>query len=73
MRGGLAAPAEHASSGPASRSSAIDPSAPYAAALRRTLPHARIVLDHFHLVMLGNQVVTDVRQRALREHSAAAA
>jgi len=46
---------------------AIDPSAPYAAALRRALPHARIVLDHFHLVMLGNQMVTDVRQRALRE------
>lgn len=47
---------------------AIDPSAPYAAALRRALPRARIVLDHFHLVMLGNAVVTDVRQRALREH-----
>ena len=46
---------------------AIDPSAPYAAALRRALPHARIVLDHFHLVMLGNQMVTDVRQRSLRE------
>jgi transposase len=46
---------------------AIDPSAPYAAALRRTLPQARIVLDYFHLVMLGNAMVTDVRQRALRE------
>ena len=47
---------------------AIYPSAPYAAALRRALPRARIVLDHFHLVMLGNKMVTDVRQRALREH-----
>ena len=46
---------------------AIDPSAPYAAGIRRALPHARIVLDHFHLVMLGNAMVTDVRQRALRE------
>lgn len=27
------------------------------------LPHARIVLDHFHLVMLGDAMVTDVRQR----------
>lgn len=46
---------------------AIDPSAPYAAGIRRALPDARIVLDHFHLVMLGNAMVTDVRQRALRE------
>ena len=46
---------------------AIDPSAPYAAGIRRALPGARIVLDHFHLVMLGNAMVTDVRQRALRE------
>lgn len=46
---------------------AIDPSAPYAAGIRRALPQARIVLDHFHLVMLGNQMVTDVRQRVLRE------
>ena len=46
---------------------AIDPSAPYASGIRRALPHARIVLDHFHLVMLGNAMVTDVRQRVLRE------
>ena len=46
---------------------AIDPSAPYAAGIRRALPDARIVVDHFHLVMLGNQMVTDVRQRVLRE------
>jgi hypothetical protein len=46
---------------------AIDPSAPYAAGIRRALPGARIVLDHFHVVMLGNAAVTEVRQRALRE------
>ena len=46
---------------------AIDPSAPYAAGIRRSLPHARIVLDHFHLVMLANKVLTDVRQRVSRE------
>jgi hypothetical protein len=44
-----------------------DPSAPYAAGNRRALPHARIVLDRFHPVMLANQALTDVRQRvALR-------
>ena len=46
---------------------AIDPSAPYAAGIRRALPHARIVLDHFHLVMLANQALTDVRQRIAHE------
>ena len=46
---------------------AIDPSAPYASGIRRALPDARIVLDHFHLVMLGNQMVTDAGQRVLRE------
>ena len=46
---------------------AIDPSAPYAAGIRMALPHARIVLDHFHLVLLANQAVTEVRQRVLRE------
>lgn len=42
---------------------AIDPSAPYAAAIRRSLPDARIVVDQFHLVLLANAMVTDVRQR----------
>jgi transposase len=46
---------------------AIDPSAPYASGIRRALPEARIVLDHFHLRLLANQAVTDVRQRVLRE------
>jgi transposase len=46
---------------------AIDPSAPYAAGIRRALPHARIVLDHFHLVLLANQALTDVRQRVVHE------
>ncbi len=46
---------------------AIDPSAPYAAGIARALPHARIVLDHFHLVLLANQMLTEVRQRVARE------
>ena len=48
---------------------AIDPSAPYAAGIRRALPHARIVLDHFHLVTLANQALTDVRQRVAHEQN----
>lgn len=46
---------------------AIDPCARWAGARRRALPRTRIVLDHYHLVMLGNAMVTDVRHRALRE------
>ena len=45
---------------------AIDPSAPYRTAVRRALPHATIVVDHFHLVALANQAVTKVRQRVTR-------
>jgi transposase len=46
---------------------AIDPCAAYRAAVQRALPHARIVADHFHLVRLANDMVTDVRQRVARE------
>ncbi len=42
---------------------AIDPSAPYAAGIRRALPHARIVLDHFHL--------SDARQQGTDRRPAA--
>jgi transposase len=42
---------------------AMDPCASYRAAVREALPHARIVADHFHLVALANQAVTDVRRR----------
>jgi len=46
---------------------AIDPSAPYASGIRRALPQARIVLDHFHLVMLANKMLTDVGLRVQHE------
>ena len=46
---------------------AIDPSAPYAAGIRSALPGARIVLAHFHLVLLPNTMLTDVRQRAAHD------
>jgi len=45
----------------------LDPSAPFAVAIRRVLPRATIVVDHWHLVRLANQMVTDVRQRVARE------
>ncbi len=46
---------------------AVDPSAPFAAALRRLLPHATLVVDHWHLHRLANLMVTEVRQRITRE------
>ena len=42
---------------------ALDPSAPYAAAVRQALPTAVIAVDHFHLVPLGERAITGVRQR----------
>src|SRR5512135_622741 len=43
---------------------ALDPSAPFATAV---LPQATVVVDHWHLVRLANQMVTEVRQRVTRE------
>lgn len=42
----------------------IDPSAAYAAAVTSDLlPHAAVVVDHFHLVKLANDALTAVRRR----------
>jgi transposase len=46
---------------------AIDPSAAFRRALREQLPHAAVSVDAFHLVKLGNDMVTAVRQRVIRE------
>jgi len=46
---------------------AIDPAAAYAAAVRAALPHAVIVVDHFHLIQLANTMLTDVRRRITRD------
>jgi transposase len=46
---------------------AMDPCAVYRSAVERALPHAVIVVDHFHLVRLANQAVTRVRQRLTRQ------
>jgi len=45
----------------------IDPSAPYASGIRAALPYAKIAVDHWHLIRLANDMVTDVRQRVARE------
>jgi transposase len=46
---------------------AIDPSAAFRKALREQLPHAAVSVDPFHLVKLGNDMLTAVRQRLARE------
>lgn len=45
----------------------IDPHQPYAAAVRRWLPDAKIVVDHFHLIRLANQVLDEVRRRVQQD------
>lgn len=46
---------------------AIDPSAAFRKALREQLPAAAVSVDPFHLVKLANDVVTQVRQRVVRD------
>ncbi len=41
----------------------IDPYSGYARGLAEGLPHARLVVDHFHAVRLANQALDDVRRR----------
>jgi len=43
---------------------AIDPSAAFRSAVRDLLPKARVSVDHFHLVKVGNDMLTAVRRRA---------
>ncbi len=45
----------------------IDLSASYAKAVRHALPTAVLVADRFHVVQLGNDIHTQVRQRVIRE------
>ncbi|MEV4532129.1 transposase [Streptosporangium sp. NPDC049304] len=46
----------------------IDPAACYRTAIRQALPHATIVVDHFHLIAIANKALTSVRQRLTREY-----
>jgi len=45
----------------------IDLSASYAKAVREALPNAVLVADRFHVVALANDMLTQVRQRVIRE------
>ncbi|TWH70731.1 transposase [Micromonospora olivasterospora] len=42
---------------------AIDMCTVFKAAVRQVLPHALLVVDHFHVVQLANRAVTEVRRR----------
>jgi transposase len=42
---------------------AIDMCTIFKAAVRAALPQARLVIDHFHVVQLANQALTEVRRR----------
>jgi transposase len=46
---------------------AVDPSPPFAAALREVLPSATLVVDHWHLHRLANLMLTQVRQRVTQQ------
>jgi len=46
---------------------AIDMSTTYRAAVRLALPHAVVVVDHFHVVQLANKMLSTVRRRATTE------
>ena len=45
---------------------AIDMSPSYRAAIRTGLPHATVVIDHFHVVQLANKMLNRVRRRLTR-------
>jgi transposase len=45
----------------------VDPWRGYLRPVRKLLPQAQVVVDHFHLIRLANQVVTEVRQRTQQE------
>ncbi|PWI06965.1 ISL3 family transposase [Streptomyces sp. NWU339] len=46
---------------------AIDMSTVYRAAVRTALPHATVVVDHFHVVQLANKMLSMVRRRTTAE------
>jgi transposase len=52
------------------RIAALDPAAPYRAALTDPdvgLPNARLVVDHFHICKLANTAIDDVRRRVQQD------
>lgn len=47
---------------------AIDMCTIFKSAIVRMLPHATLVVDHFHLVQLANAALTEVRRRVTLQH-----
>ncbi|WNO69353.1 transposase [Streptomyces sp. AM2-3-1] len=47
---------------------AVDMCTIFKSAIRRVLPQATLVVDHFHLVQLANQPLTEVRRRVTVTH-----
>ncbi|MFF2960172.1 transposase [Streptomyces sp. NPDC057963] len=47
---------------------AIDMCTIFKSAIRRVLPQATLVVDHFHLVQPANQTLTEVRRRVTVTH-----
>jgi HPt (histidine-containing phosphotransfer) domain-containing protein len=47
---------------------AIDMCTIFTSAIRQALPDATVVVDHFHLVQLANQTLTEVRRRVTMQH-----
>jgi transposase len=47
---------------------AIDMSLTYAKAAAEALPHAKLIVDRFHLVKRANEMVDDVRRRTTQAH-----
>jgi transposase len=47
---------------------AIDMCTVFKAAVREALPHALLVVDHFHVVQLANRAVTEIRRRMTMTH-----
>lgn len=47
---------------------AIDMCTVFKSAIRQVLPHAHLVVDHFHVVQLANATVTEVRRRVTVQH-----
>lgn len=47
---------------------AIDMCTIFKSAVMRILPHVTLIVDHFHLVQLANQAVTEVRRRVTLQH-----
>jgi transposase len=46
----------------------IDMCTIFKSTITRMLPHATLVVDHFHLVQLANATLTEVRRRVTLQH-----